>query len=481
MTTPVLPNEFIEHLKSQGLAEKQVPAFIEACQTPLRKSVRVNTLKLSVGEFKQRALAWGWELTPIPWCDTGFWIARSEQSENNESLGNFIEHLQGGFYIQESSSMIPPEALNFIANDLTIVLDMAAAPGSKTTQLAALMNNTGTLVANELSSSRVKVLHSSIQRCGVSNVILTHQDGRVFGERCANSFDAILLDAPCGGEGTVRKDPDAMSNWSFEALNMLSNLQKELIISAYHALRPGGTLVYSTCTLSKEENQQVCDHLLLQCSDMQPISLENLYPEATQCLTAEGYLHVFPHIYDSEGFFVAAFKKDSLKQSSLTAIIPKKWPFNRLSKKDEALVCDYFKKQFGFNLSEKKQSLWQRDNEIWCFPDHAGYIADKIKVQRAGFKILELHKSNIRTQHDAAIVWGTLFTRQSLALSLEQTINYYQGKDVDVEHQLKKGECVLTYNGLPLGLGKVLPNKIKNNLVRSLVRDNPVEPSSIIN
>ncbi len=154
--------------------------------------------------------------------------------------------------------MLPVAALFADDNAPQRVMDVAAAPGSKTTQIAARMNNEGAILANEFSASRVKVLHANISRCGISNVALTHFDGRVFGAAVPEMFDAILLDAPCSGEGVVRKDPDALKNWSPESNQEIAATQRELIDSAFHALRPGGTLVYSTCTLNQEENEAVC-------------------------------------------------------------------------------------------------------------------------------------------------------------------------------------------------------------------------------
>ncbi len=207
--------------------------------------------------------------------------------------------------------MLPVSALFAGRETPRRVLDVAAAPGSKTTQIAALMGNQGGIVANEYSASRVKVLHANISRCGVKNTALTHFDGRVFGAALPESFDAILLDAPCSGEGVVRKDPDAMSNWSPESVTSIAQTQWELIDSAFHALAPGGVMVYSTCTLNAQENQQVVHQLLATYGDAVSVEpLGELFPQAQLALTPEGFLHVFPQIYDSEGFFVARLRKN---------------------------------------------------------------------------------------------------------------------------------------------------------------------------
>lgn len=282
--------------------------FLAACQRPLRRSIRVNTLKISVADFLALTASYGWSLTPVPWCAEGFWIARED--EETLPLGSTAEHLSGLFYIQEASSMLPVAALFADGNAPERVMDVAAAPGSKTTQIAARMGNRGAILANEYSASRVKVLHANISRCGIGNVALTHFDGRVFGAALPEMFDAILLDAPCSGEGVVRKDPNALKNWSVESNQEIAATQRELIDSAFHALRPGGVLVYSTCTLNREENESVVHWLKETYPDaVEFMPLGDLFAQASLAQTAEGFLHVFPQIYDCEGFFVARLRK----------------------------------------------------------------------------------------------------------------------------------------------------------------------------
>jgi len=210
-----LPPVFLDAIRALMLAELLMDDFIAACQRPLRRSLRVNTLKISVIDFLALVQAYDWRLEPIPWCAEGFWIDREDEEL---PLGSSAENLIGLFYIQEASSMLPVSVLFADGGKPHRVLDIAAAPGSKTIQIAALMNNKGGIVANEYSSSRVKVLHANLSRSGVKNVALTHFDGRVFGAALPESFDAILLDAPCSCEGVVRKDPDAMGHWSPESV-----------------------------------------------------------------------------------------------------------------------------------------------------------------------------------------------------------------------------------------------------------------------
>ncbi|WP_144392044.1 16S rRNA (cytosine(1407)-C(5))-methyltransferase RsmF [Pleionea sediminis] len=468
-----IPDNFINHLLSQSLDKSEVEAFIHSCKTPLRKSIRVNTQKISVDKFSQWASSIGWQLKSIPWCPEGFWVDLPKELED-VSLGNYVEHLQGLYYIQEASSMLPPTAMRLALSNANFVLDMAAAPGSKTTQIANYIAPECTLVANELASSRLKVLHANILRCGVGNACLTHYDAAVFGEKLPEKFDAILLDTPCGGEGTIRKDPDALQNWSLDALKTLASVQQKLIVSAFNALAEGGVLVYSTCTLSKEENQFICNYLLQEFPELVSIvSLETLFPGAQSCVTPEGYLHVFPHIYDSEGFFVAAFQKKRANQSSATSEkLPKNWPYSKLTKKVYQQIESYFQNHFGFSLQGLKDGLWIRENVIWYFPEGATKIISALKVERAGFKVAELHKNTIKSLHDFAIVYGHEFSKQLVELNSCQAKDYSQGKDISVQQLPDKGECLLTYRSIPLGFGKVVNNRIKNRLPRPLVRDN---------
>ena len=167
----------------------------------LRRSIRVNTLKISINELKKN-LEKNWVLEQIPWCKEGFWIEHIKKERRD--IGNLIEHSLGYFYTQEAASMIPPLVLE--PKEDEIILDMAASPGSKTTQIAAYMNNKGLLVANDYTIKRMKPLSINIQRCGVTNCIITLMQGQWF-KRSGIKFDKILVDAPCSGTGTIRKSP----------------------------------------------------------------------------------------------------------------------------------------------------------------------------------------------------------------------------------------------------------------------------------
>ncbi len=443
--------------------------FISACQRPLRKSIRVNTLKISVEEFVARAERKGWQLSPVPWCKQGFWI---EADESEVPLGNTAEHMAGLFYIQEASSMMPVSALFDIEpTQYQSVLDMAAAPGSKTTQIAACMENQGVLVANEFSASRVKVLHANIERCGVRNAALSNYDGRVFGGWLPEHFDAVLIDAPCSGEGTVRKDADAMKNWSKESVIAISDTQKDLIESAFHALKPGGVMVYSTCTLSIEENQQVCHHLKQTFGDLVEFDdLTPLFPEAKTAITEDGFLHIFPQMYDCEGFFVARLRKTGSVTPPPVKKRLGKFPFAKASNKVAQQIADSLKQTLNISLPADS-AVWLRDNDVWLFPQALEPMLTEFKFSRMGIKIAEAHKKGYRWQHQVATTLATDADSQSVELSIEDAREWFMGRDVRPEGLSGKGEVIVKFNNDVIGLGKWVGNRVKNGLPRELVRD----------
>lgn len=365
--------------------------------------------------------------------------------------------------------MLPVAALFADGSQPERVMDVAAAPGSKTTQIAARMNNRGAILANEFSASRVKVLHANISRCGIHNVALTHFDGRVFGAALPEAFDAILLDAPCSGEGVVRKDPDALKNWSVESNLEIAATQRELIDSAFHALRPGGTLVYSTCTLNRDENEDVCLWLKQRYVDaVQFLPLDTLFDSASHAATPEGFLHVFPQIYDCEGFFVARLRK-TRAVDPLPA--PKfkvgNFPFAPV-KGREAAQAQAAASKVGLHWDESLR-LWMRDKELWLFPVNIEPLIGKVRFSRLGIRLAEIHNKGYRWQHEAVIALAG--SENTFALTHQEAEEWYRGRDVYPEDGPLQDEVIVTYQGYPLGLAKKVGSRLKNSYPRELVRD----------
>lgn len=448
--------------------EASFAQFLTISQQPLRRTLRVNTLKISVADFLRLTADYNWQLTPVPWCEEGFWISREDEGL---PLGSVAEHLSGLFYIQEASSMLPVTALFDAQTAVSAVMDMAAAPGSKTTQIAARMGNQGIILANEFSSSRVKVLHANITRCGVTNSALTHFDARVFGPALPEQFDAILLDAPCSGEGVMRKDPDALRNWSLASTEEIAATQRDLLDSAFHALKPGGTLVYSTCTLNQIENQQVIAWLLQRYPDaVEILPLNELFAGAEQATTPEGYLHVFPQMFDSEGFFVARLRKTaSVDPLPAPGYKVGKLPFSHVSRK---LESDIIQAAAAVSLRwDDSLVLWQRDKEIWLFPAAVTALLGRVRFSRIGLKLAETFAKGYRWQHEAVIALAQPDAKHAFELTAAEAEEWYRGRDIYPESEPAGNEMIVTYQQQPLGLAKKVGSRIKNSYPRELVRD----------
>jgi NOL1/NOP2/sun family putative RNA methylase len=291
--------------------------FINISRSYIRKSIRVNTLKSTVDEIKKR-LEKNWVLEQIPWCREGFWIDyRAENKDDKRyDIGNILEHMLGYIYVQDAASMIPPVVLMPMPGEL--VLDMCSAPGSKASQMAAMMQNRGVLITNDLQGDRLKALGINLQRTGVSNSLITQMHGHRF-KNITIKFDKVLVDAPCSGTGTIRRSLKILAMWGPNMVKKMASQQKQMVASGFEALKPGGTLVYSTCTMEPEEDEGVVSWLLDNYKDakIEEIKLdikrspaitefggEKYNPEVSKCL------RIWPQDNDSEGFFVCKIRKN---------------------------------------------------------------------------------------------------------------------------------------------------------------------------
>ena len=305
---------FEERMRKLLPDEKDFEAFNKIIHEKPRKFIRCNTLKISPDKLLRR-LRKKWNVGQ-PYKDYEEIFVVESTLEPGE-LGNSVEHLLGYFYVQEISSMLPLLVLKPEPGEF--VLDLCASPGSKTTQMAAMMENTGTIIANDIKLDRIKILSANLERCGVSNVIITRNDGVGLCSRLAKSgfkFDKILLDVPCSGEGTLRSSPKTFKMWNLKVVKKLSREQRKLFVFALKCLKPGGEIVYSTCTHAPEENESVVNFVL----DNFPVEVERVslpvrcrpgikewegrqfhYDMSNTC-------RIYPQDNDSEGFFISKFR-----------------------------------------------------------------------------------------------------------------------------------------------------------------------------
>ncbi len=303
---PGLPEAMLARFGEMGFERDE---FLPALLRLPSQCFRINTLK---GE-RERVLESLAYLEPEP-CS---WNPLVFRVKGRLKIGNTLEHFLGLIYAQDTSSTIPVTVLDPQPGER--ILDMAAAPGSKSTQIAAAMQNSGVLVANDVSPGRIPSLTGNLDRSGVLNAVVTRLPGQAFGHISPQGFDRILVDAPCSSEGTLSRSLKALDIWSEHSIGRLAATQRKLILSAYHALRPGGVMVYSTCTFAPEENEGIVSFLLEKCPEavVEPIHLEGLRSRQgfsqwrgerfAPCV--KNIIRLFPHEHDGEGFCIAKISK----------------------------------------------------------------------------------------------------------------------------------------------------------------------------
>ena len=305
---------FEERMRKLLPDEKDFEEFNKIVHERPLKFIRCNTLKMDCDELFSR-LRKKWDVKQ-PFSEYPEILLIESELEPGE-LGNALEHLLGYYYVQEISSMMPILALRPERGDF--VLDLTASPGSKTTQMAAMMNNEGTIIANDIKLDRIKILAANLERCGVMNTIATRNDGVGLCIRLAKAgfkFDKILLDAPCSGEGTLRSSPKTFKMWNIKMIRKFSGQQKKLLANALKCLKVGGSLVYSTCTHAPEENEGVVDFALKNFPvNVEKIKLPLICRKGIISWEGKRYgkdversCRIYPHDNDSEGFFVVKFK-----------------------------------------------------------------------------------------------------------------------------------------------------------------------------
>ena len=337
---------FLERMQKLLPNKKDFQSYLDILKILPVRSIRCNKLKISPQELKEKLEDKGWKIKQ-PWKDYPEVMIVENDLEPGE-LGRALEHLLGYYYIQELASMLPVIAIQPEKGET--ILDLCSAPGSKTTQLASEMQNSGLIIANEVSMGRLKILASNLERCGVTNTIISRKDGVALCNRINKymrfpssdvkksptgtereaykrnrkvsfefKFDKILVDAPCSGEGTLRSSPKTYVIWNIKTIQNLPRIQKQLVLSAFEILKSGGELIYSTCTHAPEENEGVVDAVLQELGDkikLEKISLPIKFREGITSFENKKYSNevkkcarIYPQDNNTEGFFIAKFKK----------------------------------------------------------------------------------------------------------------------------------------------------------------------------
>lgn len=432
-----LPSSFLKNM--QSLLGNEYDDYIDTFTRPRTYGLRVNTHKISVQDFL--ALS-PFTLTPIPWTDNGFYY------DGAVNPAKHPYYYAGLYYLQEPSAMFPAATLPVRPGDR--VLDLCAAPGGKSTELAARLQGKGLLVSNDISASRCKPLLRNLERFGFTNTFVCSQSPQELAERFPAYFDKILIDAPCSGEGMFRKDPSLINNWNADSNDTYSSLQKEIVHSALHMLKPGGDLLYSTCTFSPKENEEVIAYLLEQDPTLSLTTLEQ--PGFENGIGLTECVRIYPHKVKGEGHFTALIHKEGTLSSSgseqkvsLPAVLKESLPDMQFPLTDGSFETIKDKLYFIPNMEVQRKGL---------------------RFLRTGLYLGDCKKNRFEPSQALAMALSpdTFKTSVSFSSNDERVKKYLKGETISIDDKKIKGWTLICVDGYPLGFGKASKGMIKNKL-----------------
>lgn len=472
MTKPSLPGAFRAQVSAM-LGEAESETFFRSYEAQRTYGLRLNTLKLSPDSSAAGEISDLFGLRPVPWCDSGYYY------EGNNRPGKHPYHAAGLYYIQEPSAMSAVELLN--PGPGQTVLDLAAAPGGKTTQIAAKMKGEGLLISNEIHPQRARILAENVERMGIRGTVVTNAAPADLSSRFPLTFDRIMLDAPCSGEGMFRKDPDAVTEWSPDAVELCAARQWDILHDAVAMLKPGGKLAYSTCTFNRRENEETIARLLAE------------YPFLK--LSAEK--RIWPHLQQGEGHYVALLERASDEGLAETPLHgesgrdmgskkrsgrPNGRPRPGQDGKDTAAAWDAFRAFAADELpgfaADGEPILF--GEALYLLPRSEGLALNAerlsgLKVPRAGLQLGEYHKGRFQPAHALAMAASTAGSDASrvwtLAADSPSVTAFLHGETLPVPEDLR-GWCLVAIacggESFPLGWGKASGGQLKNHLPKGL-------------
>ena len=429
----MLPEAFLQRMEAQLGSE--YPAFLESLERPRAVALRFNPMK---GERPVLPFVGA----PVPWEPEGFYY------DPETRPGLHVYHEAGVYYLQEASAMAPVALLDPKPGER--VCDLCAAPGGKTTQIAGRMLGQGFLVCNEINPKRAKILSRNIERMGVANALVTNEHPETLASRFPGFFDRVLVDAPCSGEGMFRKEEAAVTDWSQETVQMCARRQREILDSAARLVRPGGRLVYSTCTFAPEEDEETVAAFLEAHPDFTPEPVE-----APWFVPGENASYrMWPHKLLGEGHFAAVLRKTQGESGEVPACPGEKCP----------KAWESFAKELDITLPEGKavsfgQSLYWAPTEL---PE-----LNRLKVLRPGLELGTERKGRFEPAHALALWLKTCAVTESFPPESPEMKAYLHG---DVVPSGEKGWCLVQAGGYAIGWGKGDGSVLKNHYPKGLRR-----------
>ncbi len=435
---PALPLDFIEDMRQQlgSEAELLFRSLDEEPVTAIRLNDKVNTLTFDC------------DIDEVPWHLEGYYL-----SERPQFTLDPLFHT-GAYYVQEASSMFIQQALDQYVSPNSLVLDLCAAPGGKSTLVSQFLDKDGLLISNEVIRQRVFILSENIQKWGNGNTVVTHNRAADFGERCRNLFDCVLVDAPCSGEGMFRKGWNTRDEWSRRNVLMCAERQRKILMDVWDALRPGGILIYSTCTFNKEENE---NNVLwvAECLGAEILELD-YEPEWGITEGNPGY-HFYPHKVKGEGLYVCVLQKDKDDYTPFRIPAPKKQQ-QKVENEEELQSWLRFPQDWVFRQGDRFVTAYPaRHKEL------IDYLTTCMTCISIGFGISERKRVSTVPQHSLSM--AKAMRKDAFPcydLDLENARAYLRSEALEAVDGMPAGLVLLTYEDVPLGFVKNIGSRLNN-------------------
>ena len=444
-----LPEEFENRMKE--MLGDEYEDFRASYDEKKKTGIRVNTLKESVEDFKIR---FPYELTPVAWCDTGF------EAASDEKYGRSALHDAGAFYMQEPSAMAVAASIAGIC-DLKgkKVLDLCAAPGGKSTQLASYMGGEGILVSNEINRERANILSSNIERCGVRNAVVLNETPEKIADTFEEYFDVVVVDAPCSGEGMFRKDETAIKEWSLENVKMCAERQKDILDEAVKTVAPGGYLVYSTCTFAPAEDEEQIKNFLENYPEFETAEVPNF--KYFDC-TLNG-ARLWPHKINGEGHFISILKREGERKEKDPG--KKKKREDRADKRASMLIEEFIKENLNGFKFDKDNTVCFKD-AVYLLPEGFDKNLKGLKVVRPGIHLGDIKKDRFEPSHSLAMVLSPAECKRVAELDEDEALKFRHGEEI--RKDLENGWTLVSFMSVSLGWGKAVNGSLKNHYPKGL-------------
>lgn len=441
-----LPQAFMNNM--ENCLGEEFQAYVNSFEQPSWNGLRVNSAKISPEKFCQMTDLF---LHQVPWVTNGFYY------EDTVSPARHPHYYAGLYYLQEPSAMTPANRLPVEPGDR--VLDLCAAPGGKATELGARLQGKGMLLANDISNSRAKALLKNLEIQGIPNILVTSEEPEKLVSRYPAFFDKILIDAPCSGEGMFRREPKMIEYWEEHGPDYYQPIQKKLVRQAYQMLRPGGLMLYSTCTFSVAENEEVIAGLLNEYPDL---SLESIEPysgfqKGYSCGGQEmsSCIHIYPHRMQGEGHFLALIRKAERSDGQNRRAISDRKTGIRLPSEAEKFLQDCLYDFTQGNFYMVKDQLYYIGKDV--------EMANGLRYLRTGLLVGNVSRKRFEPSQALAMAMKKEEFRRVIDFASDdiRTIKYLKGETILLD-QPEEGWILVCTDGYPLGWGKASGTTLKN-------------------